>query len=274
MLLRSSTIALLVALLITPGAPAAPSREADEFYSRGVRAYFAGNNQDAELYLSLAAELRPDDPRIYYFRALALVRQGRTEEARGDIMVGGALEAAHPQRYPVGSALQRVQGGERLTLERVRTEARRSPMEIAPPVRQASHELVAFNDRPYLRRPVEISLAEFLPEGNVEIEPSYPVEPPSRQPEIQPAIRRAAAAPPAAREENAGAELEDPFGDDPVMEVAEEASSRVGAIEPETEEVEGLDFDSAFEESTPAGAEASPSDAAPDAEIEDDPFDF
>lgn len=274
MLLRSSTIALLVALIATPCTSAAPSREADEFYSRGVRAYFAGNNQDAELYLSLAAELRPDDPRIYYFRALALVRQGRTEEARGDIMVGGALEAAHPQRYPVGSALQRVQGGERLTFERVRTDARRSPLEIAAPVRQASHELVAFDDRAYLRRPVEISLAEFLPGGNVEVEPSYPVEPPSRQPEVQPEIRRAAVAPPAAREESASAELEDPFGDDPVVEVAEEAPSRDATTGPHAGEAEGLDFESAFEESEPAEAEASASDAAPDDEIEDDPFDF
>ena len=57
-------------------------------YGEGVHAYFAGNSQQAEAALSQAMVLNSQDPRIYYFRALSLLRQGRTAEARGDMLVG------------------------------------------------------------------------------------------------------------------------------------------------------------------------------------------
>ena len=57
--------------------------------------------------------------------ALTLLRQGRSDEARGDMLVGAALEAQQPRRYAIGAALERVQGGERLLLEGFRRNAHR-----------------------------------------------------------------------------------------------------------------------------------------------------
>src|SRR5687767_15304576 len=67
--------------------------EASRLYSKGVHAYFAGRSTDAESYLSSALALETQDPRLYYFRALSLMRLGRMDEARGDIMIGASLEA-------------------------------------------------------------------------------------------------------------------------------------------------------------------------------------
>src|SRR5262245_22599251 len=71
-------------------------------YGDGVHAYFRGNASRAEESLSSAMALNSQDPRYYYFRALSLLRQGRTAEARGDMQVGAALEAQRPGRFAVG----------------------------------------------------------------------------------------------------------------------------------------------------------------------------
>jgi hypothetical protein len=92
-------------------------------YGRGVHAYFAGRYGDAEAWLSRALEFDPNDPRLFYFRALTLMRLGRSDEACFDMEVGASLEAERPNRYGVGVALQRVQGGDRLVLEKYRRQA-------------------------------------------------------------------------------------------------------------------------------------------------------
>lgn len=96
-----------------------------KLYERGVNAYFAGRSGDAETALSEAIQWNSQDPRAYYFRALTLLRQGRSDEARGDMLTGAMFEAQAPRRFAVGAALERVQGSERLMLERYRRDARR-----------------------------------------------------------------------------------------------------------------------------------------------------
>jgi hypothetical protein len=93
-------------------------------YGDGVHAYFRGNSSRAEESLSSAMSLDSQDPRIYYFRALSLLLQGRMAEARGDMQGGAALEAQRPGRFAVGAALERVQGRDRLLIEQYRRQAR------------------------------------------------------------------------------------------------------------------------------------------------------
>jgi len=100
-------------------------------YEQGVNAYFAGGACRADDLLSEALTFNSEDPRAYYFRALSLLRQGRLDEAQGDMVVGAALEAQHPQRFAVGTALERVQGPDRLLLEKFRCQARRDAAELA-----------------------------------------------------------------------------------------------------------------------------------------------
>lgn len=117
-------ICLAVAMLASSAAAQSSEWDtASASYGRGVHAYFAGRYGDAEAWLSRALEFDPNDPRLFYFRALALMRLGRSDEACFDMEVGASLEAERPNRYGVGVALQRVQGGDRLVLEKYRRQA-------------------------------------------------------------------------------------------------------------------------------------------------------
>ena len=65
-----------------------------------------------------------DDPRGYYFRGLAALRLGRTSEAEADFTTGADRELATGSMRRVSQSLERVQGHDRLTLERFRSRAR------------------------------------------------------------------------------------------------------------------------------------------------------
>jgi hypothetical protein len=95
-------------------------------YDEGVNAYFSGRASQAETCLSEAIQANSQDPRAYYFRAFSLLRQGHVAEARGDMLVGAMLEAQSPHREPIGTALERIQGCDRLMLEEFRRNARRN----------------------------------------------------------------------------------------------------------------------------------------------------
>jgi hypothetical protein len=108
------------AALWVSAANAQSPASASTLYGRGVDAYFAGNSAQAEQFLDQAIAELPDDPRPYYFRALALLRVGRSDEARSDMEVGASIEARRPKQFAVGTALERVQGSDRLLLEQYR----------------------------------------------------------------------------------------------------------------------------------------------------------
>jgi hypothetical protein len=108
----------------TAQTPVAAPTSASALYERGVQAYFAGRSSEAEGYLSQALASNSDDPRYYYFRALSLLRLGRSNEARGDMMLGAEVEARAGARFAVGASLERIQGAQRLILEQFRQRAR------------------------------------------------------------------------------------------------------------------------------------------------------
>lgn len=93
-------------------------------YGDGVHAYFAGDFSRAYEDLSQAIEAGTTDPRAYYFRGLAALRQGRSDEAEADFTEGATRESAGLGAWPVGRSLERIQGPDRLRLERHRTRAR------------------------------------------------------------------------------------------------------------------------------------------------------
>jgi hypothetical protein len=170
-------------------------------YGDGVHAYFAGNSSRAERSLSEALTLNSQDPRIYYFRALSLLRQGRTAEARGDMLVGAALEVQRPKRFAVGAALERVQGHDRLLLEEFRRQARSETGLNTTGLGQAiSSELPGA-----LRQRVVIPLNEYLHPGAPR---------PAGAGTSEPFAPRTFAPLPAAPQSAAGTP-ENPFRDDP-----------------------------------------------------------
>src|SRR5262245_30987500 len=109
-----SSATLAVVWMTAFSATAQSPRPSNASYSRGVDAYYAGRVAESEMLLGQAGAETPDDPRPHYFRALSLLRSGRGDEARAEMMIGSQLEAQHPGRYPVGKSLERVQGSDRL----------------------------------------------------------------------------------------------------------------------------------------------------------------
>ena len=57
-------------------------------YGRGAHAYFAGQYQEACDDLAMAIDAGSNDPRVYYFRALANLRLGKHKNADADMLSG------------------------------------------------------------------------------------------------------------------------------------------------------------------------------------------
>jgi hypothetical protein len=131
----------------------------ETLYSDGVQAYFGGHCGEAESLFSSVAGMDPNDPRAFYFRALSLMRQGREDEARSDMEIGAEIEARFPARFDIGKTLERVQGSNRLLLERYRRQARQAAL-ANPPV-----GAVRTPDAGVLRERRIVPLDEFSREG-------------------------------------------------------------------------------------------------------------
>ena len=63
-----------------------------QLYGNGVHAYFSFNYTDAHRHLTSAVDGGSKDPRVFYFRALALRQLGRSEDAESDFRQGAKLE--------------------------------------------------------------------------------------------------------------------------------------------------------------------------------------
>jgi len=93
-------------------------------YGSGVHAYFAGDFARSYEILSQAIEAGTADPRAWYFRGLAALKLGRTDESEADFMTGSKKESENAGAWGVARALERVQGCDRVKLERHRMRAR------------------------------------------------------------------------------------------------------------------------------------------------------
>ena len=131
-------------------------------YGDAVHAYFAGDYQRAYDDLSQVVEAGTIDPRVYYFRGLASRKLGRLDEAEADFTTGATHEAEGTGSWPVARSLERVQGCDRLALERHRTRARVVSLQVNRR-RNALRYLEAERDQPEVlrrRRPVTERPAE------------------------------------------------------------------------------------------------------------------
>ena len=134
-MLRAACAVGGLSMAIAAGAIAGGSLAAAEFVGEeplavrsaigdGMHAYHAGQYDRAYDDLTNAIEAGTDDPRGYYFRGLAALQLGRTSEARADFTTGADRELANGGVRRVSQSLERVQGPDRLTLERYRARAR------------------------------------------------------------------------------------------------------------------------------------------------------
>lgn len=110
-------------------------------YGSGVHAYFCGDYDRSYEDLTAAIEAGSQDPRARYFRGLAALRIGRLDEAEADFAEGADLEARALGGWSVSRSLERVQGHDRLRLERYRARAR-----VAAHQRDLEAERVRYSD--------------------------------------------------------------------------------------------------------------------------------
>jgi hypothetical protein len=264
LLQRSGLLSL--ALCLAASSVFAESSEwdaASAAYGRGVHAYFAGRYTDADTWLSRAQANQLKDPRPYYFRALTLLRLGRSAEAREEFGIAASFEADTPNRYAVGSALQRVQGSDRLLLEKHRRMARTGAQSLRS-LERAPVQNRTF-DADVLYQPVVVPLDEFFSEGNPR---SLSAEEIARSAAATEA-RAAAATPP----QNAPAPV-DPFEDDAAA--ATPAATTAPPAEPVADADDTAAESPAADEQMPAEDPEAPAEeetpAEPAGEGADDPF--
>jgi hypothetical protein len=219
-MLRAFGIAAMIAWTWTSSTVLAQSAAADH-YGDGITSYFNGRTRAAEESLSLAIEADSRDPRSYYFRAMCLLRQGRTAEAKGDMMVGAGLEAQQPRRYAIGSALERVQGPNRLMLEKYRRDAltnavTQTSATVPATKSPAPNRTFRERDADVLREERYVPLDELLRPGTPQAIVAEPRReaPPTPPQATGPAMKAAPAEAPAAQPPAAAATT-NPFADEP-----------------------------------------------------------
>lgn len=216
-------------------------------YGSGVHAYFSGDYDRSYEDLTAAIEAGSEDPRSRYFRGLAALRLGRLDEAEADFSEGAELEARSLGGWPVSRSLERVQGHDRLRLERHRVRARVAALERDRAAERQRYSAIEEAQPEVLRRrrPVELP-APATDAANPFVERSAPAprpgEPaaPEPAPEILPAE-------PAEGEESSELDMEQeaPAEEQPAEEPAAEAEPFGGgatpALEVPGEAVPGVD---------------------------------
>lgn len=139
--------AFVLVALLTVGAGSA--RAIDNailvaLYGEGMKAYYAGNHRVAHDTFTQAIEAGSKDPRCYYFRGLSDLRLGREPDAKLDFTKGAELEAIDfDVFFNVSGALQRVQGADRLMLEKYRAEGRKLALKEIEKIRFQHYQRMA-----------------------------------------------------------------------------------------------------------------------------------
>jgi hypothetical protein len=219
-------------------------------YGQGVHAFHAGDYQRSYDDLSQAIVAGTQDPRAYYFRGLAALRLGRLDEAEADFSSGAEREMNESGDWRVGRALERVQGVDRLRLERHRARARITAV-------QADREAAR-------RRYSEIDEAQDEVLRRRRRPTSGPVD--AGNP-FENDDDAAVSSKPAAEELP-------PMKEEPVSEPADDAKPADGDSKPVDGDTEPADTDKPANADKPADdAEAADKPDMKDAPADDDPFD-
>jgi tetratricopeptide (TPR) repeat protein len=197
----------------------------EDLYGRGVHAYFEHRYEEAHGLLTKAITSGLKDPRAYYFRGLTNLRLGRSDEAQAEFATGAEYEAMAAEPVNVGKALERIQGAERMAIERHRRAGRLALHNKAAAAAKARYEeRIRAEERVLLpgrggasTRPAPAAADESDPfkEGAVKPEPlpATPVEPKPVPATDAPPVEPKPAAAPAGTEPKPA--TTDPFAEEP-----------------------------------------------------------
>jgi len=191
----------------TPADPLAVSTA----YGAGVHAFHSLDYARAHHDFTAAIEAGTDDPRAFYYRGLAALKLGRTDEADADFADGASREAAGAGSLAISRALERVQGPDRLRLEQFRARARVAAVQRDESAIRGRYSDI-YDAEADVRRRVRprVSMPQPEPLAPPAARPTAPVQGEPRRPRLpadgtdRPSLPRQPADP------------ADPFGDDPV----------------------------------------------------------
>jgi len=206
------------------------------FYGSGVHNYYERDYFNALADLSAAIDGGSQDPRVYYYRALANFRTGNSAAAQRDLEKGAKLESADvDQFYPVAKSLERVQGRERLTIERYRALARAQARQRQRQRDEARYEQRRRAEAQVLRQlplgPPPAPLRRAVAAPAVPAAAAEPATPPAARPSAPPA-----AATPFDNPPPANPAATSPFDEKPAKEAAPETpAAKPPAAEPDAD---------------------------------------
>jgi hypothetical protein len=136
---------LLVGCLASLWAVSSQAQEAalGQLYGKGVHEYFAGDYANASQRMTSLITAGSRDPRVFYFRGLACMKLGQTQEAKTAFSKGAQLESKDINKYyDVARSLERVQGSERQLLESYRVKARIAAFAESERLRKVRYEAI------------------------------------------------------------------------------------------------------------------------------------
>ena len=215
---------IVLAVAIAGGSPSAAEFAGEEplavrnAIGDGIHAYHAGDYDRAYDDLTNAIEAGTDDPRSYYFRGLAALRMGRTSEAQADFTTGADRELMTGSMRRASQSLERVQGTDRLSLERYRARARLGQLQREREHYGRRYSTIedASGDVRRRRRPEDIRPELVAPRGRtIEDLPAAGVEEMPAGKAASPAKPGKKAVDEPAEMEEPAAESDDPFSDEP-----------------------------------------------------------
>lgn len=173
-------VLLVAAACVVLGAGTLCAQDAvlNHYYGMGVHAFFSGDYTTAFERFTTAIDNGSEDPRCYYFRGLTYLYLGREDEARMDFEKGAELEAADVNGfYNVGRSLQRIQGPERLMLQKYRMEARLAAMQESERIRRERYEQLRREEQRVLQ---QAAPAEGIPDAAAPSGGAQPAQPPAQ----------------------------------------------------------------------------------------------
>jgi hypothetical protein len=207
--MRKFVLASALFALCSFGGIAAPEASAQkailsETFGRGVHAYYAGNYQQAYDDLSSAIDGGLKDPLAYYFRGMAAHKAGHSPQAEVDWEAGAELEAEGKIGLPIGRALSRFQGNDRLKLEEIRRNVKLRYLAKMNEQDAAKYGKAAAAEANVLRSPAPPKAGAVTP----------PPAPPVAAPKDDPFAENAAGEPKVESDDSLKDAMSDPFGDE------------------------------------------------------------
>jgi len=121
-------------------------------FGSGAHAFFGADYQRAYDDLTQAIAAGTKDPRAFYFRGLAARRMGRVDEAEADFSSAARIEADALGDWPVSRTLERIQGDDRLAIERHRVRSRIEVLQSRKDAAARRYSQIESVQDTYLRR--------------------------------------------------------------------------------------------------------------------------